>query len=130
MARSPPRQFPVLNETPLKKKVSGSTPYTSMHYKRDTRMNDLGAEMKGKFSGPISPSEFLKIFLPFKRDELPRMPVRRKVVFRRVANKTSESAMYDPMVCISKFLCLHIFTDVLDHCAEALLSRLRPRGHP
>ena len=44
----------VLNDTPLGKKVSGATPYTSMHYKRNTRMNDLGTEMKGKFVGPIS----------------------------------------------------------------------------
>ena len=129
MPRTPPRQFQVLSETPLSKKVSGATPYTSMHYKRDKRMNDLGAEMKGKFAGPISPSEFLKTFLPFNRGELPRMPKRRKVVFQRVANKTSEPAMYRPMVCLSKFMFLHICMDVLDHCAEAVLSWLRPRGH-
>jgi hypothetical protein len=129
MPRTPPRQFPVPSEIPLSKKVSSATPYTSMHYKRDPRMNDLVAEMKGKFAGPISPSEFLKTFLPFKRGELPRMPVRRKVAFQRVADKQSEPAMYGPMVRVSKFWSMRNYMDVRDHCAEASLSRLRPCGH-
>jgi hypothetical protein len=97
----PPSQHSAApNETPLSKKVSGATPYTSLHYKRDTRMNDLGTEMKGKFAGPIPPSEFLKTFLPFKREELERMPGRRKKVFQRVAHQRVETAMYGPMVCL------------------------------
>jgi hypothetical protein len=100
--RTPPplaQDYAVLNETPLSKKVSGATPYTSMHYKRDTRMKDLGTEMKGKFAGPISPSEFVQTFLPFKRGELEPMPGRRKKVFQSVADQRVETAMYGPMVC-------------------------------
>jgi hypothetical protein len=97
---SPVQGHAHLTETPLSKKVSGAMPYTSMHYKRDTRMNDLGAEMRGKFAGPISPSEFLKVFLPFRKGELARMPRRMKERFRRVATQNAETAMYTPMVCL------------------------------
>jgi hypothetical protein len=62
-------------------------------------MNNLGTEMNGKFAGPISPSEFIKTFLPFNRGELEPMPGRRKKVFQRVADQRVETAMYGPMVC-------------------------------
>lgn len=90
---------PPIHGTPIDKKVSGATPYTSMHYKRDTRMRALGSEMKDKFAGPVDPQEFLHFFLPFERGKLPRMPKRMKVPFQRVADQTTEPAMYDPMVC-------------------------------
>ncbi|KAF8222204.1 hypothetical protein L208DRAFT_1371169 [Tricholoma matsutake] len=94
-----------LNETPLSKKVSGAMPYTSMHYKRDTRMKELGEEMKGKFAGPISPLAFLKTFLPFQKGELARMPRRQKQMFQRVANMKKESSMYKPMIGALKRYC-------------------------
>jgi hypothetical protein len=97
----PSKPSTTINETPLSKKVSGATPYTSMHFKRDARMKELGEEMKGKFAGPISPSVFLKTFLPFERGELSRMPQRQKKKFQRVADATKESSMYKPMVCVS-----------------------------
>jgi hypothetical protein len=108
--RTPPQHFIPLNETPISKKISGATPYTSTHYKRDTRMNDLGTEMKGKFAGPIPPSEFLQTFLPFKRGELGRMPGRRKKAFQRVADQKTEVAMYGPMVrpCYSAY-CSYLY---------------------
>ncbi|KAF8798329.1 hypothetical protein BYT27DRAFT_7151134 [Phlegmacium glaucopus] len=68
-------------------------------------MNDLGTEMKGKFAGPISPSEFLQTFLPFKRGELGRMPGRRKKAFQRVADQKTEAAMYGPMIVALKHYC-------------------------
>jgi hypothetical protein len=100
----------VLNETPLSKKISGATPYTSMHYKRDMRMKDLGTEMTGKFAGPISPLEFMQTFLPFKRGELEPMPKRRKKVFQNVADQRVETAMYGPMVCpLYSIYCAYLY---------------------
>ncbi|KAF8816919.1 hypothetical protein BYT27DRAFT_7247809 [Phlegmacium glaucopus] len=61
--RTRSQRFIPPNEAPISKKISDATPYTSMHYRRDTRMNDLGTDMKGKFAGPISPLEFLQTFL-------------------------------------------------------------------
>jgi hypothetical protein len=128
---TPPQRFIPLNETPISKKVSGATPYTSMHYKRDTRMNVLGTEMKGKLAGPILPLEFLRTFLPFRRGELERMPGRRKKAFQRVADQKVETAMYDPMVCPCVTLpIVHICMSLPDCGAEALLSWLRSSGHP
>jgi hypothetical protein len=100
---TPPQQSTALSETPLSKKVSGATPYTSMHYKRDTRIVELEAEMKAKIAGPISPFEFLHTFLPFGKGELERMPSRSKKVFQRVADQNTEPAMYGPMVCLYYF---------------------------
>ena len=98
-SQTPPQHFTPLHETPISKKVSGATPYTSMHYERDTRMNNLGLEMKGKFAGPICPKQFLQVFLPFKPRELQQMPKRMKKPFRRVAEQKVETAMYELMVC-------------------------------
>lgn len=97
--QTPPQHSTPLHETPISKKVSGATPYTSLHYKRDTRMNHLGSEMKGKFAGPMCPKEFLQVFLPFKRGVLQKMPKRMKKSFRHVAEQGLETAMYEPMVC-------------------------------
>lgn len=128
--RTSPHHFPPLHETPISKKVSGATPYTSMHYKRDTRMNNLGSEMKGKVAGPICPREFLQVFLPFKAGGLQQPPRRMKQPFRRVAEQTVETAMYGPMVCLLVLLVVYIYISSPDHSAEALLSWLRSRGHP
>ena len=98
-SQTPPQHFTPLYETPIRKKGSGATPYTSMHYKRDSRMNNLGSEMKGKFAGPICPGEFLQFFLPFKSRKLPQMPRRMKKPFQRVAEQKVETAMYGLMVC-------------------------------
>jgi hypothetical protein len=117
---SPVQRYAHLIETPLSKKVSGAMPYTSMHYKRDMRMNDLGAEMRGKFAGPISPSEFLNVFLPFPKGTLARMPRRMKGRFRRVATRNAETAMYTPMVCLPIYACRTYLYD---------LSRLNPSRH-
>lgn len=87
------------HESPITKKVAGAVPYTSMHYKRDTRMNDLGLEMMGKFAGPLNPKDFLQLFLPLKSKVLKQLPRRMKAQFRRVAEQTVETAMYGPMVC-------------------------------
>lgn len=97
--QTPPQHFTPLYETPISKKGSGATPYTSMHYKRDIRMNNLGSEMKGKFAGPICPKEFLQVFLPFEQSELQQMPKRMKKPFQRVAEQKVETAMYELMVC-------------------------------
>jgi len=128
--QTPPQHFTPLHETPINKKVSGATPYTSLHYKRDTRMNDLGSEMKGKFAGPICPKQFLQFFLPLKHGELQKMPKRMKKPFRRVAEQTVETAMYGPMVCPLSLPVMYIHMSAPDRCAEALLSWLRSRGHP
>jgi hypothetical protein len=93
-------------------------------------MNDLGSEMKGKFAGPIGPSEFLQVFLPFKAGKLPRLPRRMKTPFRRVAEQKAETAMYDLMVCSLSLPVVYIDTSPPDHSAEAFLSWLRSRGHP
>jgi hypothetical protein len=128
--RTPPQNLPASHETPISKKISGATPYTSMHYKRDARMNDLGSEMKGKFAGPICPQEFLQVFLPFKAGRLQKLPRRMKEPFRRVAKQTAETAMYGPMVCSLALPLVYIHMSSPDHCTEALLSWLRSRGHP
>ena len=111
--RTPPplaQDAAILNEMPLSKKVSGTTPYMLMHYKRDTRMNVLGTEMKGKFAGPIPPLDFMQTFLPFGRGELKRMPGRRKKVFQSVAEQEAETAMYGPMVCpLHSMYCAYLY---------------------
>lgn len=128
--QTPPQRYTSLHETPISKKVSGATPYTSLHYKRDTRMNNLGSEMKGKFAGPICPKEFLHVFLPFKRRELPQMPKRMKKPFRSVAEQKMETTMYGPMVCPLSLSVMYIHMSPPDLCVGALLSWLRSRGHP
>lgn len=58
--------------TPVTKKASGTTPFTSLHHERDYGMRQLGAEMSGKIVGPMPPAEFLDTFLPFSTPD--RMP--------------------------------------------------------
>jgi hypothetical protein len=55
---------PLVNNTPVHKKASGSNPYTSLHHVRDFRMRQMGAEMEGKFMGPMPPNEFLDTYFP------------------------------------------------------------------
>ena len=86
----------VVSETPLSKKVSGTTPYTSMRYKRwRENLQDL-------FS-------FVEFFLTFVKGQLERMPRRSKKVFGSVADQKAETAMYEPMVCPLHLYAVHLY---------------------
>ena len=83
-------------------------------------MNALGImmEMVGKFAGPLSPSEFMQIFLPFEKGELKAMPRRKKAIFQSVADQKAETAMYAAVTLWDVLFTLHIM-----HLYES--SRLR-----
>ena len=55
--------------TPITNKMSGMATYTTGHYERDPRLERLGAEMTGKFVGPMPVDEFLENFLPHPNRE-------------------------------------------------------------
>ena len=87
----------VVSEIPLSKKVSGATPYTSMHYKR----------WRGNLQDLFS-SEFV-FFLTFVKGQLERMPRRSKKVFGSVADQKAETVMYEPMVCPLHLYAVHLY---------------------
>ena len=82
--------------TPTSNKVSGTNPYTSMYYVRDERMRRLGAEMAGKFIGPMPVVDFLDTFLPSHRaTTLSRNQTR---LLQSASTQPKEPQMYSPLV--------------------------------
>jgi hypothetical protein len=85
-----------IQSTPISNKVSGSNPYTSMHYERDDQMRMLGAEMVGKFIGPMPVAGFLEAFLP--PHGTTALSDGQTQLLEAAANEKVEVQMYDPLV--------------------------------
>jgi len=102
MARATTPVIPVslqgLDNTPVSKKASGSGPHTSLHHERDYRMRQVGAEMEGKFIGPMPVVDFLDTFLPLRSTSSLRWTKKRMSKFEEVGKQTSEKQMYKPIV--------------------------------
>jgi hypothetical protein len=61
-----------LISSPVVNKRSGRVPYTTQHFERNFRMREFGAEMEGKFLGPMPVEEFLNSYLPHEGDQATR----------------------------------------------------------
>jgi hypothetical protein len=85
-----------MQSTPISNKVSGSNPYTSMHYERDDRMRMLGVEMVGMFIGLMPVAKFLEAFLPPQGTTA--LSDRQTKLLEAAANEKLEVQIYDPLV--------------------------------
>jgi hypothetical protein len=57
----------------------------------------MAFEMEGKFIGPMPPSEFLDAYLPTRHRKKWTRQIKSR--FITVKDQTSETAVYDPLVC-------------------------------
>ena len=98
-ATTPPntRSVPELPQsTPIKNRATSMNTYSSLHYERDFRMRKLGAEMDGKFIGPMPVHQFLDTFLPCPGHVT--LDGRQTKLLDDASRQKKEDLMYDPLV--------------------------------
>ena len=87
---------PRSQDTPPAYRMAGHLGRTSTLLNQVAAFKDeLAREMKGHFVGPLSPDDFLNVFLP---DDGPDMPEVSAEAFSTVTNGRNEHDMYDSFV--------------------------------
>ncbi|KAK0186650.1 hypothetical protein F5146DRAFT_1227254 [Armillaria mellea] len=84
--------------------ASATTPFTSLHFMRDATMSAMADEIHNKCSS-MDVEEFLGKFLP---SGPPDIPDRNVAAFQKIAKKTTETAMYGPLINALAPFCVNI----------------------
>ena len=85
------------DSTPTVHKRSTAIPYSSTHIHHDDTLKALGDETVGYVVGPMPANEFLEL-LPCNTEKLPSFDKKKKLLFAKLAEQTTEFQMYDPFV--------------------------------
>ncbi|KAF5386277.1 hypothetical protein D9757_008595 [Collybiopsis confluens] len=93
-----------LHDTPAHARMSSILPFTTTVQEFDPVFVIAAEEMTDKYFGPISPSEFLDLYLP-NNEKIPPIPPFDPQSFTKVASQPTEIPMYDYMISALRPFC-------------------------